>query len=102
MLVLLRRIVGGINASEQQALYRKYTSGDGSKKKRRVNRRLGYEQWRLVASLEHLLSRHSVLCLAMSWWRRSEKPLETQFGYGRSGDWVPAFRVRTAAPGSDT
>ena len=56
MLVLLRRIVGGINASEQQALYRKYTSGDGSKKKRRVNRRLDYEQWRLVASLEHLLA----------------------------------------------
>ena len=35
MLVLLRRIAGGINASEQQALYRKYTSRAGSKKKAR-------------------------------------------------------------------
>ncbi len=52
MLVLLRRIAGGINASEQQALYRTYA---GRKEKRRVNRQLEYEQWRLVASLEHLL-----------------------------------------------
>ena len=56
MLVLLRRIVGGINASEQQALYRKHTSRAGSKKKGRVNRQLEYEEWRLVASLEHLLA----------------------------------------------
>jgi molecular chaperone DnaK (HSP70) len=55
MLVLLRRIVGGINASEQQALYRKHTSRPGSKRKR-VNRQLEYEEWRLVASLEHLLA----------------------------------------------
>ena len=52
MLVLLRRIAGGINASEQQALYRTYA---GRKEKRRVNRQLEYERWRLVASLEHLL-----------------------------------------------
>ena len=56
MLVLLRRIAGGINASEQQALYRKHTSRAGSKKKGRVNRQLEYEEWRLVASLEHLLA----------------------------------------------
>jgi molecular chaperone DnaK (HSP70) len=55
-LVLLRRIVGGINASEQQALYRKHTSGSVGKKKGRVNRQLEYEEWRLVASLEHLLA----------------------------------------------
>ena len=55
MLVLLRRIVGGINASDQQALYRKYTNPAGSEKKGRVNRQLKYEQWRLVVSLEHLL-----------------------------------------------
>jgi hypothetical protein len=54
MLVLLRRIVGGINASEQQALYRKYTNP--AEKKGRVNRQLEYEEWRLVASLEHLLA----------------------------------------------
>jgi molecular chaperone DnaK (HSP70) len=56
MLVLLRRIVGGINASEQQALYRKHTGRAGTKKKGRLNRQLEYEQWRLVASLEHLLA----------------------------------------------
>jgi DNA-K related protein/Hsp70 protein len=36
LLVLLRRIAGGINASEQQALYRKHTRRAGSKKKGRV------------------------------------------------------------------
>jgi molecular chaperone DnaK (HSP70) len=56
MLVLLRRIVGSINASEQQALYRKHTSRPDSNKKSRVNRQLEYEEWRLVASLEHLLA----------------------------------------------
>ena len=54
MLVLLRRISGGINASQQQALYRKYGRHAGNKKKCRVNRQLDYEEWRLVASLEHL------------------------------------------------
>jgi hypothetical protein len=54
MLVLLRRIAGGINASEQQALYRKHSSRAGRKKKGRVNRQLEYEEWRLFASLEHL------------------------------------------------
>jgi hypothetical protein len=54
MLVLLRRISGGINASEQQALYRKYGRHAGNKKKGRVNRQLDYEEWRLTASLEHL------------------------------------------------
>jgi molecular chaperone DnaK (HSP70) len=55
-LVLLRRIVGGISAREQQALYRKHISGSVGKKKGRVNRQLEYEAWRLVASLEHLLA----------------------------------------------
>ena len=53
-LVLLRRIAGGINASEQQALYRRYERRDGNKKKGRLNRQLDYEEWRLLASLEHL------------------------------------------------
>jgi molecular chaperone DnaK (HSP70) len=56
MLVLLRRIIAGINASEQQALYLKHASRAGSKKKGRMNRQLEYEEWRLVASLEHLLA----------------------------------------------
>ncbi len=55
LLVLLRRIAGGINASEQQALYRKHTSGADRKKKGRSNQQLEYEQWRMLASLEHLL-----------------------------------------------
>jgi hypothetical protein len=55
MLVLLRRIAGGINASRQQELYREHTSGAESKKKGRGrNRQFQYETWRLVASLEHL------------------------------------------------
>jgi molecular chaperone DnaK (HSP70) len=54
-LVLLRRISGGINAREQQALYRKYASRAGRKKKGRVNQQLEREVWRLLASLEHLL-----------------------------------------------
>ncbi len=59
-LILLRRIAGGINASEQQALYRKYAPllGGGvraaGKKRPRVNRQFEYEAWRLIASLEHL------------------------------------------------
>ena len=54
-LSLLRRIVAGINASDQQALYRKHASRVAGKKSR-VNRQLEYEQWRLIASLEHLLA----------------------------------------------
>ena len=54
LLVLLRRISGGINASEQQPLYRKYRRRLDNKKKGRLNRQVDYEEWRLVASLEHL------------------------------------------------
>jgi hypothetical protein len=54
LLVLLRRISGGISASEQQALYRKYKRRVGNHKKGRLNRQLDYEEWRLLASLEHL------------------------------------------------
>ena len=52
-LVLLRRIAGGIRASEQLALYRKHSGAPGIKKKR-INRQLEYEKWRLLANLEHL------------------------------------------------
>jgi hypothetical protein len=55
LLVLLRRIAGGMSASEQQALYHKHTGGAGRKKKSRSNQQLEYEQWRMLASLEHLL-----------------------------------------------
>jgi hypothetical protein len=53
-LVLLRRIAGGINASDQQTLYRTHIKSAARKKKGRGNRQLDYERWRLVASLEHL------------------------------------------------
>ena len=56
LLVLLRRIAGGISASAQVALFRKQTSPAGHKKSDRVNRQLEYEKWRLFASLEHLLA----------------------------------------------
>jgi hypothetical protein len=54
MLGLLRRITGGIPASEQQVLCRKHARRAGGKRKARLNRQLDYEEWRLVASLEHL------------------------------------------------
>ena len=54
MLGLLRRIAGGIPASEQQVLCRKHARRAGGKRKARVNRQLDYEEWRLVASLEDL------------------------------------------------
>ena len=56
LLVLLRRTAGGIHASAQQALFRKQTSPAGHKKSGRANRQLEYEEWRLFASLEHLLA----------------------------------------------
>ena len=90
MLVLLRRIVGGINASAQQALYRKQTSRAAGKK-RRVNRQLEYEEWRLVASLEHLLAGTRAL-LGQQLVAKIRKEPEDAIWCGRSADWAPAFR----------
>ncbi len=56
ILVLLRRIAGGISASAQVALFRKQTSPAAHKKGGRVNRQLEYERWRMLASLEHLVA----------------------------------------------
>jgi hypothetical protein len=56
LLVLLRRIAGGISASAQLALFRKHASPAGQKKSGRANRQLEYEKWRMFASLEHLLA----------------------------------------------
>jgi molecular chaperone DnaK (HSP70) len=55
LLVLLRRVAGGIPASAQVALYRKHTSHVDQKKRSRKNPQIEYEKWRLFASLEHLL-----------------------------------------------
>jgi hypothetical protein len=56
LLLLLRRIAGGIPASAQQALFQRQMSQAGRRKRGRVNRQLEYEEWRLLASLEHLLA----------------------------------------------
>lgn len=58
-LVMLRRVSGGISASQQQMLFKKYErlvglGGRPGKKRARVNRQLEHEAWRLMASLEHL------------------------------------------------
>lgn len=55
-LVMLRRVAGGINSSRQQELYRRNSVGAAGKKKRR-NRQLDYDTWRMMASLEHLTAR---------------------------------------------
>jgi len=52
-LVALRRIAGGIGASQQQVLYR--TAGFAESRKMRTNRQFQYERWRLLARLEHLV-----------------------------------------------
>ncbi len=53
--LLLRRIAGGLNASEQLILYKKFISHPDNQKKR-LNRQFEYERWRLLASLEQLLA----------------------------------------------
>ena len=56
LLVLLRRIAGGISANAQLALFRKQTGPPSQKKRSRENPQLEHERWRLLASLEHLLA----------------------------------------------
>jgi hypothetical protein len=53
--LLLRRIAGGINASEQLILYKKFIRHPDNQKKR-LNRQFEYERWRLLASLEQSLA----------------------------------------------
>ena len=56
ILVLLRRIAGGIPANAQLELLRKQTSSAGRKRRGRENPQVQHEKWRLLASLEHLLA----------------------------------------------
>jgi molecular chaperone DnaK (HSP70) len=56
MLVLLRRIAGGITANSQLTLFRKLTSPANRKKRGRENPQVEHEKWRLFASLEYLLA----------------------------------------------
>jgi hypothetical protein len=93
LLVLLRRIAGGINASEQQALYREHTSRLGGKHKGRVNRQLEYEEWRLVASLEHVLATRRAL-LGQELMAKIKKEPEDAiwlWSLGRLGTRIPLY-----------
>jgi len=92
MLVLLRRIVAGINASEQQALYHKHTSLAASKKSR-GNRQLEYEEWRLMASLEHLLAGTRALLgqELLAKIRKSPEDAIWLWSLGRLGSRIPLY-----------
>ena len=92
-LALLRRIVGGINASEQQALYRKYASTGGTKKKR-LNRQLEYEEWRLLASLEHLLAGTRSLLGNELLAKLKKDPEHVMWSLGRLGARIPLYGPR--------
>jgi hypothetical protein len=92
VLVLLRRIAGGINASEQQMLYRNYASRPGSKEKR-INRQLDYEKWRLISSLEHLLAgiRASLGDELLAKIRREPGDAMWLWSLGRLGTRIPLY-----------
>ena len=98
LLALLRRIAGGINASEQQELYRKHTRRAGNKKKGRVNRQLEYEEWRLVTSLEHLLAstRASLGQELVAKVRREPGDAIWLWSLGRLGARIPLYGPRHA------
>jgi molecular chaperone DnaK (HSP70) len=91
-LVLLRRIAGGIRASEQLALYRNHSSAPGSKKKR-INRQLEYEKWRLLANLEHLQAtvRASLGHELMSKIRKEPGDAIWLWSLGRVGARIPLY-----------
>jgi hypothetical protein len=92
MLALQRRIVAGINASEQQALYRKHTSRAATKKSR-MNRQLEYEEWRLIASLEHLLAGTRALLgdQLLARIRKSPEDAIWLWSLGRLGARIPLY-----------
>jgi molecular chaperone DnaK (HSP70) len=93
LLVLLRRIAGGINASEQQALYRKLIGRADLRKKGRVNRQLEYERWRLLASLEQLLGsdRASLGDEVLSKIRKEPENAIWLWSLGRLGARIPLY-----------
>jgi hypothetical protein len=61
-LVLWRRIAGGLNASQQQEVYRTNVVllGAGGKKAKRLNRQVERELWRLLSACEHLTAKQRV------------------------------------------
>jgi molecular chaperone DnaK (HSP70) len=90
LLVLLRRISGGINSREQQALHRKLA---GRRKKGRLNRQIEYEEWRLLASLEHLLgtTRASLGDELVAKIRREPENAIWLWSLGRLGARIPLY-----------
>jgi molecular chaperone DnaK (HSP70) len=109
-LILLRRIAGGINASEQQALYRKYAPllrGDvraAGKKTSRVNRQFEYEAWRLVASLEHLPASTRVLLGRELLAKIRKQPADAiwMWSLGRLGARIPLYGPRHSVVAAET
>ena len=93
LLALLRRIAGGINASEQQALYRKLIGRADLRKRGRVNRQLEYERCRLLASLEHLLgiARASLGDELLSKIRKEPENAIWLWSLGRLGARIPLY-----------
>jgi molecular chaperone DnaK (HSP70) len=93
LLVLLRRIAGGISASAQLALFRKHTSPASQKKSGRANRQLEYERWRLFASLEHLLAttRASLGEKLLARIRREPDDAIALWSLGRLGARIPLY-----------
>ena len=93
LLVLLRRIAGGISASAQLALFRKHASPAVQKKSGRANRQLEYERWRLFASLEHLLAttRASLGEKLLARIRREPDDAIALWSLGRLGARIPLY-----------
>jgi hypothetical protein len=93
LLVLLRRIAGGISASAQQALFQKQLSQAGRKKGGRMNRQLEQEEWRLLASLEHLLATARASLGEKLLARVKKEPGDAiyQWSLGRLGARIPLY-----------
>jgi molecular chaperone DnaK (HSP70) len=93
LLVLLRRIAGGISANAQLALFRKQTSPAGQKKRGRENPQVEHEKWRLLASLEYLLADTRALLGERLLVRIKEEPDDAicLWSLGRLGARIPLY-----------
>jgi hypothetical protein len=93
LLVLLRRIAGGISASSQVALFRQQTSPASRKPSGRANRQIEYEKWRLLASLEHVLAnmRASLGEVLLAKIRKEPNDAIYLWSLGRLGARIPLY-----------
>jgi molecular chaperone DnaK (HSP70) len=104
LLVLLRRIAGGIPANTQLSIFRKQTSAVGQKKRGRENRQVEHERWRLFASLEHLLAT-ARMALGERLLARIESEPDDAIGLwslSRLGARIPLYGPRHSVVPSDT